>query len=186
MNRTAASARLQTRRRRTHRRAGPASQRFTPLECEAVRVLSSHGKTQESLARDSGLTIKQFRTAMEKDEKLRDAWDMGKAVRREKRISELEAQSRKGNVRATELLLRYEHRDAGPQTQRGAAADVTVNINANMIPPAQDGRSYAALMKRIQKGNAPTLIEHDELERPDDIDPIAAVKLKQQQERERR
>lgn len=182
MNRTDASAKLQARRRRTARRRGPASQQFTAIECEAIRVLSSHGKTQESLARDSGLSIKQFRTAMEKDEKLRDAWDVGKAVRREKRIAELEAQSRKGNVRATELLLRYEHRDAGPQTQRGGT-DVTVNINANTIPPAQDGRTYAALMKRIQKGNAPTLIEHGEPERPVIVDPIASVKAKQRQER---
>jgi len=154
------------------------------MECEAIRVLSSHGKAQESLARDSGLTIKQFRTAMEKDEKLRDAWDMGKAVRREKRIAELEAQSRKGNVRATELLLRYEHRDAGPQAQRGAAADVTININANTIPPAQDGRSYAALMKRIQRINAPVLLEHEEQEPPEELDPIAAVKQRQRKEKQ--
>ena len=144
MNRTDASAKLQTRRRRTARRRGPASQQFTAIECEAIRVLSSHGKTQESLARDSGMTIKQFRTAMEKDEKLRDA---------------------------------------GPQTQRQGATDVIVNINANTIPPAQDGRTYAALMKRIQKGNVPTFIEHDEPERPMIVDPIASVKAKQRQER---
>jgi len=122
---------------------------------------------------------------MEKDELLRDAWDQGKAIRREKRIAELEAQSRKGNVRATELLLRYEHGDAGPQTARQGGNAVTVNINANTVPPAQDGRSYAALMKRIAKGNPPTLIEHVTPEQHVILDPIEAVKQKQRQEKQK-
>ncbi len=183
MNKTEAEKNLAGRRNRCARKRGPMSLQFTDVELRAVSVLASHGRTQETIARDSGLSLANFKRAFEGDEKLRDAWLIGKAIRREQRIDDLEKQSKKGNVRATELLLRYEHGDAGPQTARGGAA-VTVNINANTVPPAQDGRSYAALMKRIAKGNAPTLIEHDATPaQPVILDPIEAVKRRQRQER---
>lgn len=159
MNKTEAEKRLQERRKRTARKRGPAGLSFTASELLAVMALSAQGRTQQTVARSAGLSLSSFKRALEGDEKLRDAWQIGKAIRREQRIADLEKQSLKGNTRATELLLRYEHGDAGPQTARQGGSAVTVNINANTIPPAQDGRTYAALMKRIQKGNAPTLIE---------------------------
>lgn len=171
------------RRKRCARKAGPMSVLFTITELRAVTVLSAEGRTQETVAQASGLSLSSFKKAMEREE-LRDAWLIGKAIRREQRINDLEKQSLKGNTRATELLLRYEHGDAGPQTARQGGNAVTVNINANSIPQAQDGRTYAALMKRIQKGNAPTLIEH-ELERPVELDPIQSVKQLQRQEHDR-
>ena len=183
MTKTEAEKRLQERRKRCARKRGPMSVSFTATELLAVIALASQGRTQETIARDAGLSLSNFKRAFESDEKLRDSWLIGKAIRREQRIDDLEKQSRRGNTRATELLLRYEHGDAGPQTARQGGNAVTVNINANTIPPAQDGRTYAALMKRIQKGNAPTLIEHDEPERPVIVDPIASVKAKQRQER---
>jgi len=184
MTKLEAERRLLDRKKRCARKRGPMSAAFTLTELAAVSVLSANGRTQETIARASGLTLSTFKRAFESNEALRDAWLIGKAIRREERINDLEKQSKKGNVRATELLLRYEHGDAGPQTARQGGSSVTVNINANTIPPAQDGRTYAALMKRIQKGNAPILIEHDaEQERPLELDPIAAVKLKQRQER---
>jgi len=185
MTKTEAEKKLAGRRNRCARKRGPMSLQFTDIELRAVSVLASHGRTQETIARDSGLSLTSFKRAFDGDERLRDAWLIGKAIRREQRIADLEAQSKKGNVRATELLLRYEHGDAGPQTARQGGGAVTVNINANTVPPAQDGRSYAALMKRIAKGNGPALIEHDDKkDRPVILDPIEAVKQKQRQERD--
>lgn len=182
MTKNEAEKRLSERRKRCKRKRGPMSISFTISELRAVAVLSAAGRTQETISQAAGLSLSSFRRAFENNEELRDAWLIGKAIRREQRIDDLEKQSKKGNVRATELLLRYEHGDAGPQTARQGGGAVTVNINANTVPPAQDGRSYAALMKRIQKGNGTALIEHVSPEQPVILDPIEAVKLKQRQE----
>lgn len=180
MTPTEAQKKLAERRRRNKRKRGPPSEQFTETELKAVSVLAHNGRTQETIAQASGMSLASFKRAFERDEKLRDAWLIGKAKRREQRIRDLEKESRNGNVRATELLLRYEHGDPGPGAKGGGRADVTVNINANTLPRAQDGRSYAALMKNIQDKREPVVVEHGPLERPTEIDPIGAVKEKQQ------
>lgn len=156
---------------------------FVDKELDAVTALAAQGRLQESIAKLSGLSLSSFKRAFEGDEKLRDAWHIGKAIRREQRIADLEEQSKKGNVRATELLLRFEHRDAGPQTNIGGRGDINININAETIARAVDGRTYSSLMKRIQHDRTPALIEHEPIEQPVDIDPIEAVKQKQRLER---
>ena len=163
MDRTTASSKLQGRRRRlARRRSGPASLQFTANEREAVRVLTAAGKTQESLARASGLSIKQFRAALERDEALQDAWAFGKAERREKRIAELEHQSKNGSTKATELLLRYEHRDAGPSTNQ-ASGDVNISINADSVKAAIEGRKMRAMLQSI-RSREPEVIDGEALE----------------------
>ncbi len=176
MDRPTASSKLQGRRRRLARRkSGPASLQFTANEREAVRVLTAAGKTQETLARTSGLSIKQFRAALEKDEALQDAWAFGKAERREKRIAELEQQSKNGSTKATELLLRYEHRDAGPR-QTNDRGDVTVNINADSVAAQIDGRKFSAMLQRLHKNQQRPAIESESHEvEPDPVDPIRAA-----------
>ncbi len=187
MNKTEAEKRLQERRKRTARKRGPAGLSFTASELLAVVALSAQGRTQQTVARSAGLSLSSFKRALEGDEKLRDSWDIGKAERREKRIRELEAQSIKGNTRATELLLRYEHRDSGPQTAgngRGST-DINININADS-PKAIDGRTYSAALLRSQHGAKPSnIIEHAPATEPLDLDPIASVKARQKKERER-
>lgn len=177
MDRTTASSKLQGRRRRLARRkSGPASLQFTANEREAVRVLTAAGKTQETLARASGLSIKQFRAALEKDEALQDAWAFGKAERREKRIAELEQQSKNGSTKATELLLRYEHRDAGPSTNQ-TSGDVNISINADSVKAAIDGRKMRAMLQSIRK-RGPEVIEGEAMEvvdEPRERDPVKAA-----------
>ena len=177
MDRTTASSKLQGRRRRLARRkSGPASLQFTANEREAVRVLTAAGKTQESLARASGLSIKQFRAALEKDEALQDAWAFGKAERREKRIAELEQQSKNGSTKATELLLRYEHRDAGPSTNQAHGA-VNISINADSVKAAIDGRKMRAMLQSIRK-REPDVIDGEAVEVVDEQrehDPVKAA-----------
>jgi hypothetical protein len=177
MDRTTASSKLQGRRRRLARRkSGPASLQFTANEREAVRVLTAAGKTQETLARASGLSIKQFRAALEKDEALQDAWAFGKAERREKRIAELEQQSKNGSTKATELLLRYEHRDAGPSTNQ-TSGDVNISINADSVKAAIDGRKMRAMLQSIRK-REPEVIDGEAVEVVDEQkerDPVKAA-----------
>jgi hypothetical protein len=177
MDRMTASSKLQGRRRRLARRkSGPVSLQFTANEREAVRVLTAAGKTQETLARASGLSIKQFRAALEKDEALQDAWAFGKAERREKRIAELEQQSKNGSTKATELLLRYEHRDAGPSTNQ-ARGDVNISINADSVKAAIDGRKMRAMLQSIRK-RGPEVIEGEAMEvvdEPRERDPVKAA-----------
>lgn len=168
---TEAHASLQARRRRMSRqKSGPLSLSFGPREIEAVRVMAEKGRSQESIANLSGLTTKRLREAMEKDDDLREAWLLGKAERREKRIAELEAESRKGNVRATELLLRYEHRDAGPTTKQPDQS-TTININADSVAAQIDGRKFTALLERMNKKREPVVIEHEPT-REEETDPI--------------
>ena len=179
MDRTTASSKLQGRRRRLARRkSGPASLQFTVNEREAVRVLTAAGKTQETLARASGLSIKQFTAALEKDEALQDAWAFGKAERREKRIAELEQQSKDGSTKATELLLRYEHRDAGPSTSTNqASGDVNISINADSVKAAIDGRKMRAMLQSIRK-REPEVIDGAAVEVVDEQrkrDPVKAA-----------
>lgn len=166
-----ADAALQTRRRRmSKQKTGPLSLSFGPREIEAVRVMAAKGRSQESIANLSGLTTKRLREAMEKDDDLREAWLLGKAERREKRIAELEKQSRAGNVRATELLLRYEHRDAGPSTKQPDQS-TTININADSVAAQIDGRKFTAMLERMHKKREPTVIEHEPI-REEESDPI--------------
>ena len=173
MDRTTAASKLQGRRRRLHRKkSGPKSLQFSPNEIEAIRTLTCAGKTQSSLARMSGLSISQFKEAMKKDEKLRDAWQQGKDERLEARIADLEKQSRAGNVKATELLLRYDNRDAGPQ-RAAQDAGTTININADSVAAQIDGRKFVALANRLTKQVTPTVIEHEPL-RVEETDPIKA------------
>lgn len=184
MTKTEATHKLAGRRKRCARKRGPMSIQFTAAELLAVTMLSSIGRTQETIARDSGLSLSGFKRAFEGDEQLRDAWHIGKAIRREQRIDDLEKQSKKGNVRATELLLRFEHRDAGPQTNVGGRGDIHININAETIARAVDGRTYSSLMKRIRHDKTPALIEQEATtSQPVDINPIEAVKQKQRLER---
>lgn len=189
MTKTEAEKKLLERRRRCARKRGPMSIQFTAPELAAVTVLSAAGRMQETIARDSGLSLSSFKRALDASEDLRDAWHIGKAIRREQRIAELEGQSKKGSTRATELLLRYEHRDAGPSTAHsGGRGDVTVNINAESIARAVDGRTFSAALKRISHDKPPNVIEHAAIPaRPEEIDPtskaIAAVKEKQRIER---
>lgn len=180
----AADAALQTRRRRmSKQKAGPLSLSFGPREIESVRVMASRGRSQESIANLSGLTTKKFREAMEKDDALAEAWRLGKAERREQRIAELEKQSKGGNVRATELLLRYEHRDAGPSTKQPDQS-TTININADSVAAQIDGRKFTAMLERVQKKTQrePTVIEHEPT-RTEPVDPIRAALDKQKQKK---
>jgi hypothetical protein len=178
---TEAYASLQSRRRRLERRkTGPPSLVFGPREIESVRVLAGKGKSQETLAHLSGLTTKKFREAMEKDETLREAWLLGKAERREARIAELEKQSKGGNVRATELLLRYEHRDAGPTVKQEGGT--TININASSVAAQIDGRKFTAMLERMLKKREPTVIEHEPI-RTEPVDPVRAALDRQKQEK---
>lgn len=184
MTKTEAEKKMLERRRRCARKRGPMSLAYTAPELLAITVLASTGRTHETVARDSGLTLAQFAKALKEHELLSDAWLIGKAIRREQRIDDLEKQSKKGSTRACELLLKYEHRDIGPQTGRQAGTDITVNVNHNSAPSAIDGRSHAATMRRIQKDRAPVTIEHQKTIGPPVIlDPIASVKQKQLLER---
>ena len=157
---------------------------FTAQERLAVTAMSFIGRTQETVARDSGLSLSSFKKAMDASEELRDAWLIGKAMRLELRIGELESQSKKGSTRATELLLRFEHRIAPPQSSVGGRGDINININAESIAKAVDGRTYSAALLRVQHDpKTPALIEHDATTQPVDIDPIESVKRRQRLEK---
>jgi len=159
---------------------GPISLAFTIAEKSAVRYLAHCGFSQAQIGNISGCPITQFKRAMDGDEKLRDAWQLGVDDRLHDRRAELEKESTKGNVRATELLIKLDHGGLLSDARRSTITN-EVNVNFSTAPSAVDGRTWRAALKRGIKDHRPALIEQQPTTalRALPIDPIQAVIKKQ-------
>jgi len=135
-----------------------------------------------------GLSLRAYHNALEKDDKLAAMQQLGRDDRLLEHAERLEKIAKKdthrGQMRALELLLKMDGQ-IGEARDR-SSNELHININANVIPQAIDGRKYSAIMKRIQSEPANAIIEHDPQEAPEELDPIAAVREKQRQERGKR
>ena len=149
--------------------------------------MTHHRRTQAQIADMVGLGLRAYHKALESDEQLAAMQQLGRDDRLLEHAEKLEKIAKKdthrGQMRALELLLKMDGQ-LGEARTRAAHADITVNINSHTAPSAVDGRAHAALMRRIQKGNPPVVIEHtDTAARPEIIDPIASEKARQSKER---
>ena len=162
---------------------GPTIESFTEKEYIAVRVLTAERKSQAQIADLSGLSLSTIKRVVQKDEGLHTAFILGRDDRVEKLWQAaakhaFDADSTK-QIRALELLAKLEGmlNNRGNGTQQ---TNVLVNVNQHTAPSAVDGRTHAALMRRLQKGKAPVTIEHKASSAPPiSLDPIAAVKARQ-------
>ena len=175
MNRTEAGSTLQGRRRRLHRKkSGPNSLQFTAKEIDAVRVMAFHGVRQSVIASKSGLTISQFEKALQKDEKLHDAWKHGRDRRLRKRFERFEKHFEQGSDRAGEVLLKYDDKIEPTTGRPGSTTNVQVNVNNDSAQKAIDGRTYVAALNRINTPVVPASLTQIEPTRGEIIDPVKA------------
>lgn len=157
-----AEEKLAARKKRTHGKPGPLALNFTLPEIAAVHCLAAHGHTSGTIATRSGLSIKQFRKARERDERLSDALIAGRAEERLKINGALlktaldPKNPRQVQAAVSLLKARHGYVDGG----KGGGVDVTVN-NTLSIPAPLDERKYKRLITEAAKDTRPVLIEHD-------------------------
>jgi hypothetical protein len=179
---------LRESKKRRKKSRGPAGLGFTIPEKQAVRIMTHHRRTQAQIADMVGLGLRAYHKALESDEQLAAMQQLGRDDRLLEHAEKLEKIAKKdthrGQMRALELLLKMDGQ-IGEARER-SSNELHININANVIPQAIDGRKYAAIMKRIQTEPANAIIEHEPQEVPKKLDPIAAVREKQRQERVKR
>lgn len=157
-----AEEKLAARKKRTHGKPGPLALNFTLTEIAAVRTLAAHGHTSATIASRSGLSIKQFRKARERDERLSDALEAGRAEERLKINGALlkTALDPKNprQVQAAVSLLKARH----GYVDGGKGGGVEVNVaNTISLPGPLDERKYKRLITEAAKETRPVMIEHD-------------------------
>jgi hypothetical protein len=179
----AAEEKLISSRRVRKGKRGPASQQFTSIEKECVRILAEDGHSQQTIAYRAGLSLSEFKRALLADTQLREAWETGIAEERLRIVRALRktafSSTNPRQIPAAGLLAKMRH---GFSESGGSSATSNVNVAIN-LPAPQDARKYQAIINRTQK-NAPAVIEHQStIGPPEPLDPIASVKRRQQEAR---
>jgi len=180
----AAEEKLISSRRRRKGKRGPASQKFTSIEKECVRVLAEDGHSQQSISYRAGLSLSEFKRALQADRGLREAWETGIAEEKLLIVKALRktafSSTNPRQVPAAVLLAKMRH---GFSDNAGSSATSNVNVAIN-LPAPQDARKYQAIINRTQK-NEPAVIQHQPTDGPPaPLDPIASVKRRQQETRQ--
>jgi hypothetical protein len=164
------------------KKGGNKNLTFTIPEKSAVRTLATFNRSQLYIAHECGLTLAEFKRAMEKDSELQDAWNLGvdeARFRLEERVEKIARD--KDNPRAVQAVALLAKMRYGIGEGRTKSDKTTVNVNVNAIPQAQDPRTYQAIQQRITKKREPVTIEHEPTAKPIPANPVKEVFAKQKE-----
>lgn len=164
------------------KKGGNAKLGFTPSEINAVRALATHNRSQLYIAHEAGLSLADFKRAVERDEKLAEAWNLGVDEARHRLEERAEKIARDpSNPRAIQAVALLAKMRYGIGDGRTVTDKTTVNVNVNAVPQAQDPRTYQAIQQRITR-REPVVIEQ-QIAKPIPADPVRAALEKQKEKK---